>query len=81
MPIIAKNIIVGNETREEPKAPPVLTNDVNSFNEIKSKVVRNTPVKESIEEKHHYEIVKEGDLVKHHNLKSSYLNDMTGFKN
>jgi len=27
-----------------------------------------------------YEIVKEGDLVKHHNTKSEYLNDMTDFK-
>ncbi len=31
-------------------------------------------------EKPKYEIIKNGDLVRHHNTKSEYLNDMTDFK-
>jgi hypothetical protein len=31
-------------------------------------------------EKPKYKIIKDGDLVRHHNTKSEYLNDMTDFK-
>lgn len=74
MAIIAKNIIVGKE--EPKKAPP----PINSLQELKQKVVRQIPVKEPEETKSHYEIIKDGDLVKQHNTKSHYLNDMTGFE-
>jgi|688.fasta_scaffold254100_2 hypothetical protein len=38
-------------------------------------------VQQTIEsEKPKYEIIKNGDLVRHHNTKSEYLNDMTDFK-
>lgn len=67
MAIIAKNLVIG--IKEEPnKAPPV-----NSLQEIKQKVIEET--------KPHYETIQDGDLVKHHNTKSHYLNDMTGFGN
>lgn len=79
MGIVAKNIIVGDKTiKEEPKAPPA---PVNSLQQIKNRVTRNAPFEEKVEEKSHYEVIKEGDLVKHHNTKSHYLNDMTGFNN
>ncbi len=74
MAIIAKNIIVG---KEEPKTLPAP--NVDSFDNLRSKMIRTIPFQEKVEEKTHYEIVKEGDLIKHHNTKSSYLNDMTGF--
>ena len=32
------------------------------------------------ETKPSYKIIQDGDLVKKHNTKSEYLNDMTGFK-
>lgn len=73
MAIIAKNLIIG--IKEEPKTPPV-----NSLQEIKQKVSRQIPVKETEEVKPHYEVIKDGDLVKKHNTKSNYLNDMTGFE-
>ena len=79
MPIFAKNIIVGGEKKEEPKVLP--TPNPNSFESLKAKVTRNVPFQEKAEEKSHYEVVKHGDLVKHHNTKSHYLNDMTGFEN
>lgn len=38
-------------------------------------------IQQTIEpEKPKYEIINEGDLVRHHNTKSEYLNDMTDFK-
>jgi len=79
MPIFAKNIIVGAEKKEEPKVLPA--SSTNSFDNLRSKIVRTIPFQEKVEEKTHYEIVKDGDLIKHHNTKSHYLNDMTGFGN
>lgn len=68
MPIIAKNIIVGNKLMEEPKAPPVKTV---SFTELKQ-------IEQPVEQ---YKHVKDGDLHKLFNTKSDYLRDMAALEN
>lgn len=78
MAIIAKNIIVGTQGPKKKEAIPPAP--VQNFNSIKNRIVRNVPFEEKVEEKTHYETIKEGDLEKLHNTKSHYLNDMTGFK-
>lgn len=97
MPLFCDNLIVSGKKEESQKSPPENTwNNIHHKLEQSAKqaekekkkaekeanqITRVVPYSEKAKEKTHYEVVKEGDLVKHHNLKSSYLNDMTGFKN
>lgn len=68
MDIIADDI---NDKEELKKAPPV----------VSLQVVKQIPDKETKEIISQYKIIQDGDLVKQHNTKSHYLNDMTGFEN
>lgn len=65
MAIKAKNFIIGD--KEEPKTPPYQVSKQNS-------------VIITEENNSHYKLIQDGDLVKKHNTKSDYLNDMTGFE-
>lgn len=77
MGIIAKNIIVGGNKLEEPKAPPVKPVAVSTFEQIKT--VNPVSQKQVIEEpKEHYKHVHHGDLHRLFNTKSDYLKDMAG---
>jgi hypothetical protein len=71
MAIIAKNIIVGGNKLEEPKAPPV-----------KTVLFTETKETESIDQPdEHYKHVHHGDLHRLFNTKSTYLKDMAGLDN
>lgn len=80
MPIIAKNIVVGEVVVES--APPPQSKHINIFEKLRQ---QSQPVVEKIEQKieappEKYHNVRDGELHKMINKKSEYLNDMIGFK-
>ena len=74
MAIIAKNIIVGGETKAPPKPvekPTVKPVEVVTFKE--ATIVREPPVVSSND---HYHVVIDNDLEKKYNKRSAYQSDM-----
>jgi hypothetical protein len=79
MGIIAKNIIIGNVKVVEEIPPP--PKPITVFDKIRSEqnIVKQKPVVEPPVEKYHH--VKDGELHKMYNKKSTYLSDMAAFEN
>jgi hypothetical protein len=71
MGIVAKNIIVGNQTIEKKKEEPKVLPSENSFTTIKRNIIEKP--EETVSHYHHE---KHGDLHKLINKKSDYLKDM-----
>jgi hypothetical protein len=78
MAIIAKNIVIGTNKVVEETPPP--TKPVSVFEKIRSdqNVIKEKPVVEPPPEKYHH--IKDGELHKMFNKKSTYLMDMAAFK-